>query len=499
MLRRFWWLWTILACGLAVFIVLVISGTQYDKESKQPKDNEMSADQNESRYNERIVKTYLPESGAAFKYTAPLLHDGYLYLGTSERTGYDNAPLDQMSDNFFYKLDLDLNVVWQYPLEKRMVGGGATMDTQGNLYFVVELVMENPDISDEIKAKEKEKEYYAVLSLVSLDGAGNFRWEQPISQAGDYWNRSMHAPAISADDVIYVGHERFYAFDTAGNQLGQYPAADMKILSYSGAPVIDSSGSVYFAAPEPVAVGHEFNTEIIKAYKFSPGLASLVWSAPMGNEIMSEADPSYTARRAMGVESTPSLGNGGKNLYAITGCTISKIDTATGRLVWATKPEGIIGYISASPAIDALDNLYVGTKANEYSKFYAITSDGTVLWRRDTGADMYTSPILGDDDAVYAGSETLTGGKFFAFDRLTGEIRWTIGKSGEKTIPDFSLGSMLLYQGYVYIGVHTAKDETDQSIRNQSLFKIRVDADGYLPQAAWPRIHGSNANTGRLN
>lgn len=455
-------------------------------------------------YNERVVKTFLPESGTAFKYNSPLLKDGYLYAGTSMRTGYSaegpgQARIEDLPDQYFYKFDLDFNVVWKYPLHKRMVTGGAVMDTDGNLYFIAELVTKNSSFSPEQAKEQKEKEYFSSLSLVSLDGNGSFRWEKPVSENTE-WNRGMTAPAMSADNIIYLGHERFFAFDTSGNLLGQYPDAGKKIKGYGGAPVIDAAGNVYFTAPEPIDSKQEYNTDTVKAYKFTPKLASLAWATEMGNETMSEVDPNYFPRKGNAVESTPALGLGGRSLYGITGCTISKIDTATGKLVWATKPEGVIGFFNASPAVDAEDNVYVGSKSNEYSKFFAIKSDGTLLWRKDIGADLYSSPILGDDNTVYVGSETLPNGKFHALDRLTGEEKWAIGTKEEQTIPDFSFCGMLLDNGYVYVGVHSAEYDNGDGIRTYIpvLFKIKVDAKGYLPGAAWPRMHGSNDNSGRV-
>lgn len=496
--KRFWWVFVILGIGVIILVLTAISGARYDRNRENGGKGLFGLGNDEKEYNERIVKTFLPESGAAFKYNSPMLHEDYLYLGTSSRTGYDNVPIADLPDNFFYKLDLDFNVIWQYSLGKRMVTGGAVMDSNENIYFVAEQVTKNSDYAmGENEKMDKENEYLAAVNLVSLDSTGKFRWEKPISGENETWNRSMFSPAISADDIIYVGHERFYSFDAAGNLLAQYPEDDKKIKGFAGAPVIDSAGNVYFTATEPVVLSQNFNTEVIKAYKFSPKLTSLIWSTEMGNETMSQADPNISARKSYGVESTPALGIGEESLYGVTGCTISKIDTATGKLLWAIKPEGIIGYISASPAVDAEDNVYVGSKSNEYSKFFAVKSDGTLLWQTFIGADLYSSPILGDDNTVYFGSETLENGKFHALDRTTGMIKWEIAKNSEKTVPDFSLGSGLLYQGYIYIGVHTGVDENDKSIRNQTLYKIKVDANDYLPNAAWPRIHGGNDNSGR--
>lgn len=498
--KRFWWILVIIVIGVFILILTIVSGADNDQNGGNSGKGVFGLGNNEKEFNERIVKTFLPESGAAFKYNSPMLHGDYLYLGTSSKTGYDNPPFNYIPDNFFYKMDLDLNVVWKYPLQKRMVTGGAVMDTNGNVYFIAELVTKNPDFDKNQEKQDKDKEYYSAVSLVSLDSAGQWRWEKPVSEEHAYWNRGMTAPAISADNIIYLGHERFFAFDTSGNMLGQYPDSGKKIKSYGGAPVIDGTGHVYFTASKLVPESQDFATENFQAYKFSPRLASLVWSTEMGNEVMSEIDPSYTPRRGLGIESTPALGLNDKSLYGITGCTISKIDTATGELLWAVKPDGVIGYINASPAVDGQDNVYVGSKSNQYSKFFAIKSDGTLLWRKDIGADLYNSPILGDDNKIYVGSETvpLPSGKFHVLDRLTGEEIWSLGTDNERVSPDFSFDSMLLHRGYVYVGSHTAMDDNDLTIRNQVLFKIKVDATEYLPGAAWPRIHGGNSNSGRL-
>lgn len=499
-IKQYWWIFAIIGIGLIFFILTAISGRRHDQGKEGLFGNLF--EEKAPQYNERVVKTFLPESGTSFKYNSPLLHDNFLYLGTSMRTGYSadgpgQARIEDLPDQYFYKFDLDLNVIWKYPLHKRMVAGGAVLDTNNNLYFIAELVTKNPNVGQEqTKEQKKEKEYLSSLSLVSLDSNGNFRWEKSISENTE-WNRGMTAPAISADNIIYLGHEHFFTFDTSGNVLGQYPDNSKKIKAYGGAPVIDNAGNVYFTAPEPIPTDQEYNGETVEAFKFSPKLASLIWATEMGNEVGSELDPNYSPQKGRAVESTPALGLGGKSLYGITGCTISKIDTATGRLLWATKPEGIIGLINASPAIDMEDNLYVGSKSNQYSKFFAVKSDGTLLWSTFIGADLYNSPILGDDNSIYVGSESLQDGKFHALDRFTGVQKWAIGKSGEKTIPDFSFGGMLLYQGYVYVGVHTAMDDFDKTIRNQALYKIKVDANGYLPGTAWPRIHGGNANNGR--
>ena len=495
--KRFWYIWLFLGVGLIIFIISAISGIQNDlgrnNSLKSNAHNDIGKN-NSLKYNKRVIKTFTPESGAAFKYNSPTLVDDFLYLGTSSKVSYEGdheAVVAVLPDNYFYKMDLDFNIIWKYQFEKKMIAGGATLDSQGNIYFVTEAITANNNTAD------KDSFFLVTLNLVSLTNDGTFRWQKPISVENDKLDHGMFNCAVGTDDTIYVGHDRFYAFDTEGNIKWQYPDSDKKIIGFSSSPIIDSAGFVYFISPQPIEKTQDYNPEVIRAYKFNPASNVPVWSTVLGNEIRDNEGGNANGgggQRANSVFSTPAFGVGERNLFAIAGCTISKVDTQSGQLLWSTKPEGASGHFNASPAIDENDNLYVGTKSNMESKFYAIKSDGTLLWKRDIGADMYTSPLLGDDNTVYAGSETLKDGKFHALDMKTGKTKWVIGGDNEAKIPDFSHGSMLLYKGYVYIGVHSV---TDAGGRDEALFKIKVDANGYLPGAAWPRFHGSNANNGR--
>lgn len=498
--KHFWWLWIIIFIVLIIIGIIAYSENRYNRGLTGNGRGFLNFGNMEKEFNERVVKTFTPESGTAFKYASPMLYNEHLYVGTSERIGYDNAPISQMHDNFFYKFDLDLNVKWQYPLGKKMVGGGAVMDSNNNLYFVTE------SLNDKNDANKKEQ-IFSTTYITSLTEDGQFRWEKQISAEGEYWDHSSITPAISLDDIIYIGNNRFYAFDTEGNILATYPSQDNQtITNYSGAPVIDNVGNVYFTSPEPINVTstnskEELRTEVIRAYKFTSRLTFIVWSTVMGNEILDNEGGNPNGgggQKASGIESPPALGIDGRSLFGLVGCTISKIDTITGQLLWSIKPDGATGHFNASPAIDDQDDLYVGTKSNMESRFYAISSAGKLLWRTDIGSDLYNSPILGDDNKIYVGSETVKDGKFHVIDRQTGEQVWAIGKDNERKIPDFTHDGMLLYKGYVYVGVHSAGEGNEEGVLDPTLYKIKVDAYDYLTDASWPRIYGGNANTGRL-
>lgn len=113
---RFRWIFIILGIAIATCIVLLV--VKQNDQSGQKVQNSFSESRKNS-FNERIVKTFLPDSKTAFKYASPMLYNKHIYIGTSEKTGYDYAPISQMNDNFFYKFDLDLNVKWKIPAQQK--------------------------------------------------------------------------------------------------------------------------------------------------------------------------------------------------------------------------------------------------------------------------------------------------------------------------------------------------------------------------------------------
>jgi outer membrane protein assembly factor BamB len=245
---------------------------------------------------------------------------------------------------------------------------------------------------------------------------------------------------------------------------------------------------VYFISPEPTDNGVE--TDRIFAYKFSPTSKGVpIWQQLLDNQILEPEGGTNSGggMKERWAQSSPAFSLQETSLYALVGNTINRVDTATGKLDWSMKPAGATGSFKSSPVVDDKDNLYVGTKSNTDSVFYAIRADGTgILWKITLGADMYPTPLLGDDGNVYFGSETSQHGRFHVADRLTGQLRWNLDK-----MSDLSFGSPILYNGFIYLGIFQNNNGAD------SLFKIKADAKGYLPGAAWPRFHGGNANTGR--
>lgn len=372
-----------------------------------------------------------------FYYNPPTLVNDYIYIGTSHK--YYRNPV---ANNVFIKLDATLHQVWEYPLGLKEVMGGASLDSAGNVYFVVEEGRSNGDMSN------------AKLYLYSLNPGGSFRWSKLICST--VTNLGMSNPAISSDDTIYVGGDKFYAFDANGSEKWSYGNA-MVILN---APIIDPEGNIYFNAQGAVI-------------SLTP-TGTLRWSLTTSGEYFS----------------SPAFSTDCSKLIVAVGNSVSCLECSTGSELWKFTPTGIIGTFRASPAVDNQNNIYVGTKSDSQSVFYAIKADGSgILWKNEIGADLYSSPALGNDNTVYVGSERVTGGiRFHALDMSTGTEKCSAKLEGDPTWSSPALAN----DGTLYIGT-MACDECSHG----HVYSFDTDSTGLMTNAGSPRFHGGNENTGR--
>lgn len=390
------------------------------------------------------------QGSSTYYYNSPTLVGGCIYIGTSRKL-YDNpAP-----DNYFFKLDHTLNKIWEHPLGDKEVRGGATLDSQGNVYFVVET--------------GRSGGYAGGVRdfLYSLDPHGNFRWEREITAAGMPHIVGMYNPAVSEgpQEKIYVGGGKLYAFDPQGNEVWSYVEAGATQMDIKNAPIIDPAGNIYFTG-YPIGMG----MGTIRLYSLDPD-GKERWVFDTGN-----GQDEYFSSPAFSVDQTRIIAPAVQTIYCL--------DAATGAKHWQFTPPGISGAFRATPAVDQQDNIYIGTKAFGSSSFYAIKSGGSgLLWRNDLGADLYSSPLLGNDGAVYVGSElTTAGNRFHALDRETGAVKWSIPMQLDITWSSAALSG----EGLLYIGS-----------MDGYVYAIQCEATGFLSGAGSPRFHGSNASTGR--
>ena len=97
--------------------------------------------------------------------------------------------------------------------------GGATLDSNGDIYFVVEEGRQQADNSN------------SMLKLCALHSDGNQKWAPPISILGpDIPDVGMASPAIAVDDTIYVGGDGIYAFSSDGIEMW-HEIPDRKVMN----------------------------------------------------------------------------------------------------------------------------------------------------------------------------------------------------------------------------------------------------------------------------
>lgn len=437
----------------------------------------------------RIVSTFTDKNGNAFEYNTPTIIDDEIYIGTSTNFNYSEKSqdiLDSIPEGTFYKMDLDLRPIWKYSLGKENVAGSASLDSKGNIYFISVSFSLNNDLN-----QIEQKYYNSEYALISLTNDGLFRWKKSISNGASDWIHGMINCAIGSDDTIYVGESKLFAFDPDGNIKWQYPNSNQgttdkntSITGFLSSPIIDRNGNVYFVSPEPTENGTE--TDQIRIYKFAADSnGTPLWSSLLDNQILDNpGGRTYGGgMKDKWMLSSPAFSLDEKYIYSAVGNTINKVDSQSGEIIWSMKPEGATGAFKASPVVDDMDNIYIGSKSNNESNFYAIKADGSgILWVIHNGTDIYPTAVLGDDGVVYYGSEG-SYGSFHAVDMKTGEMKWKIVNA----LQDFSFGSPVLHKGYMYFGGYMLK------IPYKSMYKLKVEAYDYLPNAAWPRIFGERA------
>ncbi len=98
------------------------------------------------------------------------------------------------------------------------------------------------------------------------------------------------------------------------------------------------------------------------------------------------------------------------------------------------------GPITAQPVIDDEGVIYVGSHDHH---FYAVSSDGTLRWRRDLGGPIYGAAAL-SDGRIYVGSDS---DFFFALDTRTGDVIWHL-----RTDDDADTGVALAPDGALVFG-----------------------------------------------
>ncbi len=385
--------------------------------------------------------------GAGFSVGCPTLVNDFIYIGTSVNLTYLSSV-----NNYFYKLDKTLHKIWEFPLSNKQLRGPASLDSYGNIYFVVD-------------SGRTTLHGNAHNKIYSLDNSGKFRWSKVIGSLDQ--SPTVKNLAIASDNTIYALGDTLFAFDTNGNKKWTYfnNSFSAELMS---APIIDPNGNIYvITSGKIISLDKNGNQR---------------WICDSGEH---------------GGVSCPAFSKDNSNLIVAIYKTILSIQTLNGSINWKYAVDMNADFRS-SPAVDDNNVIYIGSHGNggekDESALYAIKADGSgILWQFDLGSDIYSSPTLGNDRVIYIGSEghgntTDKHNRVHAIDMTNGNIKWSAQLS-----MDVLWGSPVLSNtGILYVSTMYIAGEEKSGI-----YGFKTDATGLLPNCGSPTYQLSNAHNGR--
>ncbi|MBE0663640.1 MAG: PQQ-binding-like beta-propeller repeat protein [Bacteroidales bacterium] len=410
-------------------------------------DKENMKDGNEVTKSDR-QKYEFSVPGLGFSVGCPTLVNNFIYIGTSSNLSYPPSPT-----NYFYKLDATLNKVWEFPLSNKQLRGPASLDTYGNIYFVVD-------------SGRTEAFGNTINKIYSLDNNGNYRWSKDIGSFDT--EPCIKSIAIADDNTIYAGGDSLYAFDINGTVKWVYGDLNTLPGGIRSAIIIDPAGNLFFTDYTHVISldknGHERWTYITS----DAGVSSPAFTKDYSNLIIAV----------------------GKEIYSIK--------TSGGNLDWKY-PINMNADFRSTPAVDDNGVIYIGSHGfgldNDESTLYAVKADGSgILWQNNLGSDIYSSPTLGNDRVIYLGSEGHGNtedkhNRLHAFRMSNSERIWSA-----QLYNDVTWGSPILSDnGMLYVSSMYTHDGQFPS----GVYAFQTDATGLLPNCGSSTFQLSNAHNGR--
>ncbi len=226
------------------------------------------------------------------------------------------------------------------------------------------------------------------LPLSSINPAnGDVIWPLTVGNAA---TPDRSSPAVASNGTVYIG--------TRGNDL--WSIAQNGVLNWmfkvradgdvSTSPSIAADGSVYFGSD---ALGGGW------LFAANPD-GSEKWFTPIGGALMNES---------------PALSQNGSTVYVTTGGRkLAAVSAATGALLWETNLGGapfgsrVANY---SPVVGADGTIYFAAR----TRVIAVDpDDGAILWTFDPDVQFQSSPSLAANGTLYVGGFHGLEGIFFA-------------------------------------------------------------------------------------
>jgi outer membrane protein assembly factor BamB len=241
-------------------------------------------------------------------------------------------------------------------------------------------------------------------------------WDSASAGLGLTWSNNYGgsfdaSPAISPDGkTIFIANTsgQFFALDTAAGGVNW-----SNTLPYDGGTESITSSAVVSSDGSAVYVGSEGG--YLNAFNTATG--SNFWSTYIGGNIASSPALSRD-------NSTLYVGNysssGSNGLYAV--------NAATGQIQWCFAPDNGLdteGGVDSSPAVAQDCSIVFVTQTGD---MYRLNSDGSLRWffPMQTGAWPDSSPAIGADGSIYAGSAGGGSSTYFYGLNSGGVLKWLV-------------------------------------------------------------------------
>lgn len=389
---------------------------------------------------------WVAEVGAPIFYGSPALsNDGLtVYVGTSSLTT-DAAPRPQVL--------VALNVAtgaerWRYSLGLAEVRSSPAVAPDGSITVLTE--------------ERSASGGFVSSAVVRVSAAGALVWRRELGIPASAVDVGFSAPAIGADGSVYVASDSLYALSPDGSIRWTRFSTGEDLRS---SPSIGSDGTIYFAAHNiPLTAMH-------------PDSGRVLWERPLGTQEH--------------VYASPAIGTDGSIYVATDNCILYAVSSA-GASLWSfdAGTAGSTCSMRSSPAVGADGTIYLGTSDRiPRPVFFAVRPTGALRWTYSPSGlpldvsrenfDIYSSPVIGNDGAVYFGHEFR---RVYAVDGLAGSEKWVV-----KTLAGMAWSSPVLTLG----GVLIISDVEGR------VYALTTESAGLQGTAPWPRYRGGNRSAGR--